>query len=742
MLNEREVITVAFGNYSALVAAQWANGTSHYDAHHNTLYTECRATDVVGGSGGATGQARARVPRLLLLDAPYASTFDDVQAWEEKYSSAHNGDDGRDGDNAESGQELQQQQQSRFMDASPSSAASVLWGGKGKGSRLSAAEREAQRLSDVARAVQQHTWARHGLDNDNDDGEDEEEETSAAEDDEESEDAYTRLRRELGIAPLSAYGSDDRRNAEPEGDQDDGAEEDTTHNNMPRHKMLTTQARMSKLKHKLFDAHNTVTPWWQYITTGLSVRSVTSVKPLQHVDAAGDIPALHSFGYGVANLRADKRSEVDGLSDALRAQLESADQLQGVQCFTDGDGMFGGAAANVLEQFWDEAGSKTPVVNVCLFTPLPAMITDRDQSRHVAFRERRIDEAALNQLLATLQLSRHTSAVYIPMPLAEWGDFFRGSTTAASRQDSPAWLQDERATAQYIAAVVDTALYGVRDGNDTHLSPMKRGRTTQAGKEDDDAMLRTQGPMFYMEDWCRVVRPAPSLRVAAAMGSLPLPVGQSSELWRFLETNPLLPEAPILDERMAEAQTRDTDAASLRQGFMPLTHAMSDFSPRHSSGQVLGHAVSLRGAGALPSTVYTTREAMLRYALPLGTATYLPLVTSSNYPLSGTFPLELLFADPTAMERQLPRELGSLRETLKSVDVGAHVLSTYASAPMLRGLVGGAQAVLRRKMDRYCGAYEMEKDEWREAVDEGLAMFDDYHHAAPTTPQDSDNDDY
>ncbi|KPI88777.1 hypothetical protein ABL78_2092 [Leptomonas seymouri] len=737
MLGEREVITVAFGNYSSLVAAQWANGTSKYDQHHHTLYRECRAADVLGGNGGDSGDSsfhqRARVPRLLLLDAPYSSTFDDVETWEDKYSP-DNTDEQEEEEGARCHNDV------RHIDTT--SADSVLWGGSGSaaGGRWSSqkVDKEQQRLDGTVTAVQRQMWSRHGFDEEEEDSDATRAEES---DDETDDDDYTRLRRELGIAPYGA--SDSQTNTRSDNKSLKADEEDTTHNSMPRHKQLTQRQQAAKLKKRLFDTHNTTIPWWQYITTGLGAHSVTSVKPLQHIDTAGDIPALHSFGYGMAQLHANKNNELAAFSDALRMQLESADQLQGVQCFTDGDGMFGGAAANTLEQFCEDVGSKTPVVNTCFFTPLPSFITDRKNSSEVAFRERRLDEAALNQLLATLQLSRQTSAVYIPMPLAQWSEFFRRASTADSPAGSPAWLKDERATAQYAAAIVDTALYGLRDSGNTNCPHSKRERESTHGAKDDTA-LHAQGAMYYMDDWCRVVRPAPSLRVAAAMGALPQPVAQSNEFWAFLEANPLLPEAPVIDERLSSKEVRAHDPASLKTGFIPLTHSMSTYSPLSSSGQVLGHAVSMRGAAVLPSTVYPTREALLRYALPLGTSTYLPLVTESNYPLSSTFPMELMFADPAAVERQLPRGFSSLRDTLKSVDVGAHVLSTYASAPMIREVVSKAQASLRYKMDQYCAAYEMEKDEWQEMLNEGLTVYDDYHHAALSDADNSDGgeDDY
>ncbi|GET88137.1 hypothetical protein, conserved [Leishmania tarentolae] len=684
MLLEREVITLAFGNYSSLVAAQWANGTSHYDAHHSTLYSECRSVDVLGG--GSSSHERVRVPRLLLLDAPYASAFDDIDAWTLKYKDDASIDG--EGDDAYNP-----------VVASPSSV-----------HRGNTAEEEDRLLARVANAVQRHVFEQHGLDDDDDSCSGNDHPDAGGESNDEDEELDAHVRDEGG----DDFNSNARLHRSPR---------------TPR----SQAQRQARFRRKLFDARNTTIPWWQYITTGLGPNSVTSVKPLQHVDATGDVPALHSFGYGLAYLRdSGKSSEVADFNDALRRNLEASDQLQGVQCFTDGDGLFGGAAANVLEQLWEEAGPKTPVVQACSFARLPALVADPAYRHELAFRERRMDEVALNQLLATLHLSRHTSAVYIPVPLADWDVLFKGAATAPSPTEAPQWLQDERATAQLLAAVVDTALYGLRDGSRT-------------------SGTSSQGPQCYMNEWCRVVRPAPSLRVAAAMGALPQSVSASSELWEFLQANPLLPDAPQLDERMARAHDTAEDAASSGQArtqakFFSLTHSMSTYSTSHMAGQVLGHAVSLRGAGCLPATVYPAREAMLRYALPLRTSTYLPLLTEVSYPISDTFPAELLFADAASILNVSGGSgITSLRSVLQSVDVGAHVLSTYATAPMLRDINAKAQAALRCKMDRYCDAYMMEKDDWREALDEGLALFDDYNHAPLSNAEDgggSDGDDY
>lgn len=72
-MTERELITVAFGNFATLVATQWVNGTTRYDVEHTTLYTDAHIDDTVTGRAcGSTGSAqRTRVPRLLLLDDSY-----------------------------------------------------------------------------------------------------------------------------------------------------------------------------------------------------------------------------------------------------------------------------------------------------------------------------------------------------------------------------------------------------------------------------------------------------------------------------------------------------------------------------------------------------------------------------------------------------------------------------------------------------------------------------------------------
>lgn len=646
MSHERELITLAIGNYSSLVAAQWANTTSHYDVHHSTLYSECHTDH-------GQQQRQVRAPRLLIFDAPYASVFDDIYEMEQKLKSSGAGSSDDDEE------EVEQQRgaaavKNGYYDPSYTS---LLW----SGSKAAPLDEEGRRIDKLANRLRRRVW-RHGLPTDGDAEEDEEEEEE-----------------------------EENRSGAP------GREADAVR-----------QSR--RYKRRLFATGSTTTPWWQFIHTGVRDRAVTTLRPLHSIDGAGDIPALHSFGYGLANLK-DTNPDVETYTDALRKEVEAADHPQGLQCFSDGDGLFGGAAVNVLEDFWESVGSKMPVVNWCSFSPLPQLFSDPELRATTPFVARRHEEAALNELLATLRLSEKRSAVYVPLRLSQWGELFKGKFSSTGPPEPPAWLQHDNCTAQYIAAVADTALYGLRDG----------GEANEAA--------------YFLDHWCHVVRPSPSLRVAALMAALPLPVQGCADLSIFLQQNRLLPDAP-LDEEVAkgreESTSQDDVSTARRAGYVPLSHSMSLYSPQQEAGRVLGHSVVLRGAGILPSNVYPAGEAMLRYALPLRTSTYLPLLTTTNCPTSSSFPSDLILPN-------LPVET-PLTDLMQGVDVGAHVLSTYATAPMLREIVTKAHAILQQKMDTYCDAYAMEKDEWREAVEEGTALFDTYHHAAPS--DDEEDSDY
>ncbi|ORC89011.1 uncharacterized protein TM35_000142220 [Trypanosoma theileri] len=627
-MSERELITLAFGNYASLVAAQWANGTSQFDTTHSTLYTQRRAQRVRGGSSSQQRtDAEVSVPRLVLLDAPHATRLKDTCRLNKNRNNRY--------DNEEE-EETQ--------------------GIRGKEKRPLTLE------DDMAQVELSSTSSLSSTPR----GENEEvEEQSQQEDEEDKLHSYTTYR-------------------DPNGE-------------------LISKKEMKRM---LFNERDTLILWWQYIRSGLDERSVHVLHPLHGMHAtAGDVPLLHNFGFGLSQLRSTTNHDIAGVGDSLRQQLEDANLLQGVQCFVDGDSAFGGAACNVMNELWEDVGSKMPAVFFTCFQPLPEeILTCPDMQNNnnnnnnnnlmdiVDVGKRRREEMCLNRLLATSHMTRHDSAVYIPLELSQWDSFFAkpvpGTETETTMQmEIPSWLQNDTATAQMIATLADTSLYGIRDNG-----------TSQT---------KVNGPAYYLQDWQTAVRPTRSMRVAAALTAMPLRVYDSSnpknDLWNFMQRNPLL-------------GSWENNKSHLGT-FTPLTHSIC-LDPHSEAGRVLGHALTLRGAGPLKDLTYPRQEALLRYGLPLRTSNYLPLVTDNNYPISSTFPEDFV----------IPRDI--MRSgALKGVDVASHVISTYGSAPMLQGLVTAAQKVLRYRRHIYEETYNIDTDEWKEVVEDVLQIVDDYNHA-------------
>lgn len=678
-MEERELITLALGNYSTLVAAQWANGTSRFDVHHPTLYRERRGDQVYGGTA-SINRARRRVPRLLMLDAPHGTTLKEV---------------------SEAATDMQGRADEAMQPAEDAQGASLLF--TPQQPQMSPEEALIERLARFAR--------RRAFDpEENEDDCAQRTEDSGDDTDDEECFYYYKPRLTNGIEVL----------AQPTTWQqphhvDPTQEEEEEH---PREGELPTKAMARKM---LFKEEDRMVPWWRYITTGLDVESITTLKPLQHVDASGDVASMHCFGYGLEHFRSNASEECALYTDALRRQLEDADRLQGVQCFVEADSLFGGAAHNVLEDLWEEAGDKVPVTVFSLFAPLPTVLMDPIQSAGIAFADRRVDEAKLNRLLATSLLSAHPSVFYVPLEIGQWASFFGKPQPATGAKASRCWwIDDDTATAQYVAAMADTALYGTRDGG------------LPASVNPSEASVgESKGPAYYLQEVCRTLRPIPSMRIVSMMGSMPMRLHdarrQDRDLWNFLKDTPLLPLSTVTPHH---------------GGFLPLSHTIGH-SASSEAGRVVGHLVSLRGAGGLPSQVYTASEAMLRYALPLRTSTYLPLLTRTNYPVSRTFPVKLLFEqseDQAAMQRQLP-EGTNLSNVLTSVDVGTHLLNTSNAAPMLANVVKAAQGALRYKEHVYSQSYGLEKDSWRERLEDVLQMNDDYRREDEPNDDDDDDDD-
>ncbi|RNF05167.1 uncharacterized protein Tco025E_07836 [Trypanosoma conorhini] len=617
MAAERELLTVALGNYASLVAAQWANGTTQYDASRRTLYTERRVEAVRGGA--ATQQrtgAPVRVPRLILLDAPHATRmkFPRRRARPETTADAEH-EAGR-GDS--------------FGETNHAAEGDAFF------SPASSASRDAD---------------------DNNEG----------------------------------NNNNTNSNSNTAGMQEWGGAEELQASDGPHPRPPSTQGApgtqgacnsMKQIKRGLFNEHDEVVPWWHYIRTGVSEDCVHVLHPLHSLGGnAGDVPLLHSFGFGMSQLSSSRSCDVAAVVGSMWQQLEEADSLQGVQCFLDGDSAFGGAACNVMEEFWEDAGRKIPAVFFACFQPLPEEVVTLDSA--VDFADRRKDEMCLNRLLATSHLTRQDRAVYLPLELEQWRGAFAEHTAAGV--SAPSWLRNDTATAQLVAMAADSALYGVRDDGSVSATA-------------------TSGPAFYLHDWQEAVRPTRTLRVASALAAVPLRVYDAhtprNDLWDLLQRYPLL----------------STSQVSRGGCYAPLTHPVT-LDAQTEAGRVLGHALTLRGAGKLHDLTYPRQEALLRYALPLRTSNYLPLVTANSYPISPTFPQDFL----------LPQELLA-SGALDGIDVGFHAVSTFGSAPMIQEILTAAEKVLHRRRHLYEETYGMESEEWKEVVEDVLQIRDDYDH--------------
>lgn len=647
MSEASEIITLAFGNYSTLIASQWANGTSQYDLNHDTLYTSRQPHAVFGGSPSKS-DGRVRVPRLLMLDAPHGVRLEELNSYlhrqkqqmEEKKEKCNTHDEDEEGEGGCLGAHVREDKEEEMLDRSP-------W-----------------------------EWRREN--------------------------------KEWG---------DEEENEENE--EDPSAEGDET----------ISAATLRRIFHQ----KDVVTPWWQFIRSGIAKESIITMRPLEQLDAVSSLSACHSFGFGLQHLQSESQA-MEMFIDGLRRQLEEADHIQGVQCFVDADSIFGGAAHNTLQTFWEDlAGPKTPAVLIANYQPLPSCWTDPSTQHLLPFALQRRQERHLNRLLATSRLSDHDASILVPLEMEQWGDYF-SRTSFSDPSTNLSWLEDDRSTAQLIATLTDTALYGARDGG------------LFAGDANSDVTYRHSTRLFGLDEWQRTCRPVRALRVAAMLGALPIPVRPSSgklskvgwkDLWGCLEDTPLLGHTASAATAALLASTSNppTPKPPVYPGFVPLTHDFSH-SPFEDSGRVLGHAVSLRGPGILPSAVYPAREAMLRYAMGLRTSTYLPYLDGMSAPISNTFPLSLMFGEVDE-ESKDPAIRDLLREKLGGVDVGAHVVNSYASAPMLQRTIEEAQKILLPShhcphLHSYNDVYGMDADNWAETLEDVQQIFDDYNHEVPS----------
>ena len=576
---DREIITLAFGNYSTLTAAQWVNGTSIFDTEQSVLYME--------RAGGTV-----RVPRLLFLD-------------HQQPSKVH----------AEMVLDQGQQALDGFAgDAGIRTHVDPEGGSYG--------------IRQLPRNLRANCVG-YRVEGDSEDEDDEEGEEDGEE----------------------AVSSSVKESAETEtkkpGDDDEGSESEE----------------------KLFVSTPQSIPWYLYIKRPLHKLTPTFLRN-SHRDPNGD-RLLHSLAHGLKELHAAD----DEFHDKFRSMLESCDSIQGVQTFLDGDSALGGVGAGVLEHIRDEHDAKLPIF---AFVAFPTSVDDGSADLADGdFAEVIRDESYLNRYLAQHYLSE-ASSVYTPLNLSAW-QTTRNNGDGEHKYFCPA--DHDTGTAQVIAMLVDTALYGAR-------------------------VLSPSTDSFCFRDAADVLRPAPSMRVCSAAAAIPFPTAEGDSLWNALQMN----------------QLGNFDGTSTG-GFTPLSHSFVPDNILNPSGLVLSHAFTLRGLGKLSDVTYPRSEALRRYAGTLGTSTYLSTLSDEGYPISGTFPTSVLFKQPPS-----PTAWASLA----TVNVASHLMCTHSAARSIGHVNSSASRALKRRRHLFTRSFPLEHDEWRAVTEENEALHDSYNHEEPS----------
>lgn len=441
---------------------------------------------------------------------------------------------------------------------------------------------------------------------------------------------------------------------------------------------------------EIFAKDDALVPWHLYIKTKLHSRTYGHLRH-GHSDPRG-LGLLHSYGHGLAALKPSVRAECAELADNLRYMLEACDACQGVQLFVDADGAFGGAAQQLLHDFRDNFGPSLPVVTVPAFNP-PQFSPDDD------FQRQRMQEVLLNEALCFALLAG-PSDLFVPFNISKWG--------------SSLWRESDAAAAQVVATAYDTATYACRQEAFDDFWPMRQ--------------------------YCSLLRPQKGLSVCSALLSMPTRIPEEPEhhyreqrhpvhLWSALEANPLLSAKCFLPLSFATPSFKNVDAA-LAEGFVyPFLDTRS---------LVLAHAFALRGLGGLPDEVYQREEALVRYALPLRSTSFKASIFSEAYPISDTFPRASLLGAPAAEASPDDGKGAAGLSAASSVPVTSHLACTFAAGPHLAELALGARATHRLWKHVHQESYQMEEDEWLEALEALDALRDEYDREIPSDDGDID----
>ena len=415
-----------------------------------------------------------------------------------------------------------------------------------------------------------------------------------------------------------------------------------------------------------------VVPWWKYIAVPLHPRTLTMAGS-DHVDPLGGGPSS-SFGFGATEWRPNSTSAQAQpfvtLYDNVRHLLEECDSCQGVQIYVDANSAYGGFAHNFAVQLRDDIGRK-PIVCHAAFEP-PAALGEEEKGDGVnnmlknRSKQLRDEQPVLNRLFSTHLLSNSVD-VYTPF---ECDALAVGNNLGVENLDAVG-------RAALIAAATDTAMYCTR--------------------QDVSSEYRSLGM------WSSTLRPNPSARIVGAFAR------------GFGVKAPF--DLRAVDKKFPSLWKTISESASLLnpEHFTPLSYSIRPDSYERDDGRVLGHAVTLRGFGHLVDDVYPREESLIRYIAPLRTERFLTNVTEELYPVSVSYPGNLL---PDAKQRGFPL-------------VTHFVNGNSVAEGMLKPLYKAAEPIVRYGRSLHKDRYPFEDDEWREALDDVATLRDGYDYADP-----------
>jgi hypothetical protein len=618
MSGEREIVTVALGNYSALVAAQWANGLSRFDMERDTLSLASRHNVVATAGFGQSNASVCRVPRLVILDNHHSCRIvKDVTLGEEASDAA------------------------------------------------------------IRAAV--------GSDEDHDQ---EEDDTDVAFDD------FSYITTTVDFtanglgAPPSASRHTDPQDDGNHHDDHNAANDETGAGEQDPARIAQRDQTNAKA---IFRHKDAFVPWHHFVRAGLHKRSYIALADAHR--ESGGLSLLHSAGYGKANMRSSNVPEMDATFDAVRYMLEASDHPQGCQFFVDGDSCFSGLGANLMHELKESWGSKMGLFTMAAYEPFPDLDLLEDDFARV-----RLDEVNLNFAISIVHLSE-ASSVFVPCRVSEWESF----QAEAARHKAPALpyipsTSENTSTAQILATAWDTATFGLRGG---------------AGAGGD-------APQLSMGEFERFIRPSEGYRIASLYAATPYRVPHTvsdngkrlpPSFWAALQSNHLFP--------VSGSPTTDELAAT--SSFFPLSHS-NRFGPDRDAGRILGHSLTVRGIKGLMDDVYPRQEAIMRHVYPLRTATVNTTFTDEGYPVSDTFPSNVLFPPKSAGAPAVPLD------GVTNVPTAAHMCCTYNAGSMIAEAAKKFDAIRKFRRHVHKQSYQMEDDEWAEMSESLHQLADDYCH--------------